>query len=111
VVERKQARRFEVHLISLDPTVGSEITKTRPCLIISPNEMNRHISTVIIAPMTTTIKNYPTRVTTTFQRKKGQVVLDQIRTVDTSRLIKKIGSISSSAEEKVLSILQEMFSE
>jgi mRNA interferase MazF len=111
VVERKQARRFEVYLISLDPTVGSEITKTRPCLIISPNEMNRHISTVIIAPMTTTIKNYPTRVTTTFQGKKGQVVLDQMRTVDKSRLIKKIGSISSSAEEKVLSILQEMFSE
>jgi len=111
VVERKQARRFELHLISLDPTVGSEITKTRPCLIISPNEMNRYISTVIIAPMTTTIKKYPTRVTTTFQGKKGQVVLDQMRTVDKSRLIKKIGSISSSAEEKVLSILQEMFSE
>src|SRR5690625_5655492 len=80
-------RRFEVHLISLDPTKGSEIRKTRPCLIISPDEMNKHIRTVIIAPMTSTIKNYPTRVTTTFRGKKGQIVLDQIRTVDKSRLI------------------------
>jgi len=109
MVERNPARRFEVHLISLDPTKGSEIMKTRPCVIISPDEMNKHIRTIIIAPMTSTIKNYPTRVTTTFQGKKGQVVLDQIRTVDKSRLIKKLGSISSSAEEKVLSVLQEMF--
>jgi mRNA interferase MazF len=109
MVERNPVRRFEVHLISLDPTKGSEIRKTRPCVIISPDEMNKHIRTIIIAPMTSTIKNYPTRVTTTFQGKKGQVVLDQIRTVDKSRLIKKIGFISSSAEEKVLSVLQEMF--
>ncbi len=109
MVERNSARRFEVHLISLDPTKGSEIRKTRPCLIISPDEMNKHIRTIIIAPMTSTIKNYPTRVTTTFQGKKGQIVIDQIRTVDKSRLIKKLGSISSSAEEKVLSVLQEMF--
>ena len=108
MVERNPARRFEVHLIS-DPTKGSEIRKTRPCLIISPDEMNMHIRTIIIAPMTSTIKNYPTRITTTFQRKKGQVVLDQIRTLDKSRLIKKLGSISSSAEKKVLSVLQEMF--
>jgi mRNA interferase MazF len=109
MVERNPARRFEVHLISLDPTKGSEIRKTRPCVIISPDEMNKHIRTVIIAPMTSTIKNYPTRVTTTFQGKKGQVVLDQIRTVDKCRLVKNLGSISSSAEEKVLSVLQEMF--
>ena len=109
MVEKNPVRRFEVHLISLDPTKGSEIRKTRPCLIISPNEMNKHIRTVIIAPMTSTIKNYPTRVTTTFQGKKGQIVLDQIRTVDKNRLIKKLGSISSSAEEKVLSVLQEIF--
>ena len=111
MVERKPALRFEVHLISLDPTKGSEIRKTRPCLIISPNEMNKHIRTVIIAPMTSTVKNYPTRITTTFQGKKGQIVLDQIRTVDKSRLIKKLGSISNSAEEKVLSVLQEMFAQ
>ena len=111
MVERNQVRRFEVHLISLDPTKGSEIRKTRPCVVISPNEMNRHIRTVIIAPMTSTIKNYPTRVATTFQGKRGQVVLDQIRTVDKSRLIKKLGSISSSAKEKVVSVLQEMFAQ
>ena len=109
MVDRKPVRRFEVHLISLDPTKGSEIKKTRPCVIISPDEMNKHIKTIIIAPMTSTIKNYPTRVTTTFQGKKGQIVLDQIRTVDKSRLIKCLGKISSSAEEKVLSTLQEMF--
>lgn len=109
MVERNPVRRFEVHLISLDPTKGSEIRKTRPCVIISPDEMNKYIRTIIIAPMTSTIKNYPTRVTTTFQGKKGQIVLDQIRTVDKNRLIKKLGSISSSAEEKVLSVLQEMF--
>jgi len=109
MVKAEPVKRFEVHLISLDPTKGSEIKKTRPCLIISPNEMNKHIKTVIIAPMTSTIKNYPTRVTTTFQGKKGQIVLDQIRTVDKSRLIKSLGTISSSAEEKVLSTLQEMF--
>jgi mRNA interferase MazF len=109
MVKADPVKRFEVHLISLDPTKGSEIKKTRPCLIISPNEMNKHIRTVIIAPMTSTIKNYPTRVTTTFQGKKGQIVLDQIRTVDKSRLIKNLGTISSSAEEKVLSTLQEMF--
>jgi len=109
IVERKPVQRFEVHLISLDPTKGSEIRKTRPCLIISPNEMNKHIRTVIIAPMTSTIKNYPTRVTTTFQGKKGQIVLDQIRTVDKRRLIKNLGSISKAAEEKVLTVLQEIF--
>ncbi|WP_340107074.1 type II toxin-antitoxin system PemK/MazF family toxin [Rhodohalobacter sp. 8-1] len=109
MVERGSVRRFEVHLISLDPTKGSEIKKTRPCIIISPDEMNKHIRTVIIAPMTSTIKNYPTRVTTIFQGKRGQIVLDQIRTVDKSRLVKKLGSISSPAGEKVLSVLQEMF--
>ena len=109
MVEGNSVQRFEVYLISLDPTKGSEIRKTRPCIIISPDEMNKHIKTVIIAPMTSTIKNYPTRVTTTFQGKRGQVVLDQIRTVDKSRLVKKLGSISSSAEDKVLSVLQEMF--
>lgn len=110
MVERSPARRFEVYLISLDPTKGSEIRKTRPCVIISPDEMNKYIRTINIAPLTSTIKSYPTRITTTFQGKKGQIVLDQIRTVDKSRLIKKLGSISSSAEGKVLSVLKEMFS-
>ena len=99
MVDRHPVKRFDVHLISLDPTKGSEIRKTRPCLIISPDEMNKHIRTVIIAPMTSTIKNYPTRVTTTFQGRKGQIVLDQIRTVDKSCLIKNFGSISKAAEK------------
>ena len=101
--------RFDVFLINLDPTVGSEIQKTRPCLIISPDEMNRYIRTVIVAPMTTAGKDYPTRVPCKFQRKKGQIVLDQIRTIDKSRLIKKIGSIDPQVQAEVISTLQSMF--
>ena len=86
--------RFDVYLINLDPAVGSEIQKIRPCLIISPDEMNRFIRTVIVAPLTTAGKDYPTRVSCKFKKKKGQIVLDQIRTIDKSRLIKKLGSIN-----------------
>jgi len=110
MVSQSAVRRFDVFLISLDPTKGSEIKKTRPCLVISPDEMNRHIKTVIIAPMTSTLKSYPTRVTTTFQGKQGQIVLDQIRTVDKKRLTKKLGTISDVAQAKVLNTLQSMFS-
>lgn len=102
-------RRFEVYLVSLDPTMGSEIRKTRPCLVISPDEMNRYIATVIVAPMTTKGKNYPTRVSCTFKGKRGQVVLDQIRTVDKSRLVQKLGVISQEAQSNVLSIIAEIF--
>ena len=101
--------RFDVFLTNLDPMVGSEIQKTRPCLIISPDEMNRHIRTVIVAPMTTAGKDYPTRVSCEFQRKKGQIVLDQIRTIDKSRLIKKIGTIDPQVQAEVISTLQSMF--
>jgi mRNA interferase MazF len=101
--------RFDVFLINLDPTVGSEIQKTRPCLIISPDEMNRHIRTVIVAPMTTAGKDYPTRVRCEFQRKKGQIVLDQIRTIDKSRLVKKIGTVDPQVQAEVISTLQSMF--
>ena len=101
--------RFDVFLISLDPTKGSEIRKTRPCLIISPNEMNAHISTLIVAPMTTKGRSYPSRVPCTFQGKRGQVVLDQIRTVDKSRLHRRLGKISPGTQKKVLDVLQEMF--
>jgi mRNA interferase MazF len=103
-------KRFDVFLINLDPTdVGSEIQKTRPCLIISPDEMNRHIKTVIVAPMTSAGKDYPTRVPCTFKKKQGQVVLDQIRTIDKSRLIKKLGTIDSKAQLEVISTLQQLF--
>jgi mRNA interferase MazF len=97
-------------LTNLDPTVGSEIQKTRPCLIISPDEMNKHIRTVIIAPMTTAGKDYPTRVTCTFKKKKGQIVLDQIQTIDKTRLVKKLGTIDPETQLKVITILQRLFS-
>ena len=103
-------RRFDVLLVNPDPTVGSEIQKSRPCLIISPDEMNRHIQTVIIAPMTTRGRKYPTRIACEFQRKQGQIVLDQIRTVDKARLIRKLGRVDNQTQIEVLSVLQEMFS-
>jgi len=101
--------RFDVYLINLDPTVGSEIQKTRPCVIISPDEMNRHIGTVIVAPMTTAGKKYPTRVTCQFKKKKGQIVLDQIRTIDKTRLIKKLGTIDPEVQIEIVSVLQRLF--
>ena len=102
--------RFDVYLVNLDPTIGSEIKKTRPSVVISPNEMNHHINTVIIAPMTTKGKSYPTRIDCKFQGKQGQVVLDQIRTVDKRRLIKKIGRLDSKTQVKMMTTLIEMFS-
>jgi mRNA interferase MazF len=104
-------KRFEVYLINLDPTIGREIQKTRPCLVISPDEMNQHIATVIVAPMTSKGREYPTRVSCQFEGKSGQIVLDQIRTVDKSRLVKKLGVIERAAQDEVLSILMQMFSE
>jgi mRNA interferase MazF len=104
------ANRFDVYLANLDPTVGSEIQKTRPCLVISPDEMNKHIRTVIVAPMTTAGKDYPTRVSCTFKRKKGQIVLDQIRTIDKTRLVKKLGTIDPETQLKVITTLQRLFS-
>lgn len=103
--------RFDVFLINLDPTIGSEIKKTRPCLIISPNEINHHIATVIVAPMTTKGQPYPTRVTCQFQGQNGQIVLDQIRTVDKTRLVKLLGQITTEEQKTVLDILAEMFAE
>ena len=105
----RRVKRFDVHLVALDPTRGSEIRKTRPCLVISPDEMNRHIRTVIVAPMTSTRKGYPTRVNCTFEGVEGQVALDQIRTVDQSRLTKRLGRIDDATCDDVLATLQEMF--
>ena len=104
-------KRFEVYLVNLDPTLGSEIQKNRPCLIISPDEMNEHISTVIVAPMTTKGRGYPTRVSCQFQGKTGQIVLDQILTVDKIRLVKRLGKVSTSTQKEVLGVLLEMFTE
>lgn len=103
-------KRFEVYLVSLDPTVGSEIQKTRPCLVISPDEMNQYLNTVIVAPMTTKGRDYPTRVPCRFQGRTGQVVLDQIRTVDKGRLVSRLGLMVASTQRHVLGVLGEMFS-
>lgn len=103
--------RYGVYLVNLDPTIGSEIKKTRPCLIISPNEMNKNISTIIIAPLTSATRNYPTRIKCKVQGKEGQIVLDQIRTVDKKRLIKKIGRINKRTQLKLHKVLNEMFAQ
>ncbi|MCG6151681.1 type II toxin-antitoxin system PemK/MazF family toxin [Leptospira bandrabouensis] len=100
--------QYEIYLINLDPTVGFETQKSRPCIVISPNEMNQFIGTVMIAPMTTASKNYPTRVELSFQGKKGSIVLDQIRTVDKSRLVQKLGSADSKTIQKIKKVIKEM---
>ena len=100
--------QYDVFLINLDPTIGHEIKKTRPCLVISPNEMNHTIRTVIIAPMTTKSRAYPTRIPVQFEGKTGWIVLDQIRTVDNLRLIKKLGSITKKEVIKVKAVIKEM---
>ena len=104
-----EVRRGYVYLVSLDPTIGQEIQKTRPCVVLSSDELNAHMSTCIIAPMTTASHAYPFRVACEFQGKAGYVVLDQIRTVDRARLVRKLGRLSSAALEKSLRVLGEMF--
>ena len=101
--------RFEVHLVNLDPTIGREIKKTRPFLVVSPDEMNHNIATAIVAPMTTRRRDYPTRVACRFKGKSGQVVLDQIRAVDHRRLVKKLGRVDRRTALRVLEVLGEMF--
>ena len=93
--------RFDVYLINLDPPVGSEIQKTRPCVIVSPDEMNRHIRTVIVAPLTTAGKEYPTRIPCEFKKKRGQIVLDQIQTIDKKRMIKISAHLMRQPSEKL----------
>jgi len=99
----------EVWLVTLDPTQGSEIRKTRPCLVVSPDEMNRHLRTIIIAPMTTTERPYPTRVSLTFQGKRGQVAIDQLRALDERRLVRRLGRVSAKTAKAVSAVLVEMF--
>lgn len=103
-----EIEQYEVFLINLHPTIGHEITKTRPCLVISPDDMNRNIQTIIIAPMTTKSHEYPTRVKVRFKGESGWVVLDQIRTVDRSRLVKRLGRITRREIEKVKYVIKEM---
>ena len=101
-------KQYDVFLISLDPTLGHEINKTRPCIVISPDEINDNIGTIIIAPMTTKSFIYPTRIPVNFDGKKGLIVLDQIRTIDKKRMVKKLGTLDSETILKVKNILKEM---
>jgi mRNA interferase MazF len=103
--------RFDVYLVALDPTQGSEIRKTRPCTIVSPEESNRYLATVIVAPMTTKGRDYPTRVPCRFQGKHGQIVLDQVRAVDKVRLVKRLGRLAPAIQGEVLVALAQMFAE
>jgi mRNA interferase MazF len=109
MVKVTDVRRGQVYLVSLDPTKGREIKKTRPCVVISPDELNAHMHTYIVAPLTTGSHEYPFRVSCRFQGKSGHVVLDQIRTVDRARLVKRLGQLSSQALERSLLVLGEMF--
>jgi len=104
-----EVARFDVFLVILDPTIGSEIRKTRPCVIVSPDEMNRHLRTVIVAPMMTARRSYPSRVETRFQDKRGQIVLDQLRTIDKTRLARRLGTLSAGEADAVLRVLHELF--
>ncbi len=101
--------RFDVFLVSLDPTVGSEIRKSRPCVVVSPDEMNRHVRTVVVAPLTSKGRPYPSRVPVRFDGRDGQVVVDQLRTVDKARLVRRLGALAPSEAEALLDVLREFF--
>ena len=101
--------QYEIVLVNLDPTIGSEMQKTRPAVIISPNEMNKYLQTIVLAPMTSSSKNYPTRIEVNHDKKKGWIVLDQIRTVDRQRIIKVLGNLTEKEGKKVKEILKETF--
>ena len=110
-VNRPRATRGDVLLVGLDPTRGSEIRKTRPCLVVSPDELNEHLRTVIVAPMTTGGQAYPWRIPCRFQQRSGFVALDQLRTVDNERIVKRLGRLVPSAFAEVLDAVQEMFAD
>jgi len=104
-----ELKQYQIVLVNLDPTIGSEIKKTRPCVIISPNEMNKHLRTIIVAPMTTTSRKYPTRIEVKHEQKIGWIVIDQIRTIDNQRIIKILGRLSQPEVKKVKSVIKETF--
>lgn len=101
-------KQYEIYLLNLNPTIGSEIKKTRPCVVISPNEINDNLQTVIIAPMTSKVRNYPSRVEIEFQDKKGEIALDQIKTIDKMRIIKKLGKVNKKEIVNIKRVLKEM---
>jgi mRNA interferase MazF len=102
-------KQYQIVLVNLDPTIGSDMKKTRPCVIISPNEMNKHLDTIVVAPMTSSSKNYPTRVSINFDKKTSWIVLDQIRTIDKKRIVKILGTLSEKEIIKVKAVLKETF--
>lgn len=104
-----ELKQYQIVLLNLDPTIGSEIKKTRPCVIISPNEMNKHLQTIVVAPMTSSSKNYPTRVEVNHNKTKGWIVLDQIRTVDRQRILKSFESLKEKEVQKVKEVLKETY--
>ena len=104
-----EVNQYQIILVNLDPTIGSEIKKTRPCVIISPNEMNKYLRTIVIAPMTTSSKSYPTRVEIKHDNKIGWIVLDQIRTIDKQRIIKELGRLSKPEIKELKAILKETY--
>ena len=102
-------KQYQIVLVNLDPTVGSEMKKTRPCVVISPNEMNKYLQTIVVAPMTSSLKTYPTRVEINHDKKKGWIVLDQIRTIDRQRIIKVLGNLTEKETAKVKEVLRETY--
>lgn len=104
-----ELKQYSIALVNLEPTIGSEIKKTRPCVIISPNEMNKYLNTVVLAPMTTNLKNYPTRVAVKHNGKKGMIAIDQIRTVDKKRIIRVFESLTKSEIKKCKEVIKEAF--
>ena len=106
-----EIKQYELVLVNLDPTVGSEMKKTRPCAVISPNEMNKYLQTIVVAPLTSSSKPYPTRVEFKQAKTKGWIVLDQIRTVDRTRIVKKLGNLTTSEIEAVKTVIMETYVE
>jgi mRNA interferase MazF len=104
-----ELKQYSIVLVNLDPTIGSEIKKTRPCVILSPNELNKYLNTIVVAPMTTNLKKYPTRIQVEHNNKKGMLAIDQIRTIDKSRIIKKFDRLTKSEIKKCKDILRETF--
>ena len=104
-----EIKQYQIILVNLDPTIGSEIKKTRPCVIVSPDEMNKYLRTIVIAPMTTSSKNYPTRIEVKHDSKIGWIVLDQIRTIDKQRIIKSLGRLSKPEIKELKAIIKETF--
>lgn len=106
-----EIKQYELVLVNLAPTIGSEMKKTRPCAVISPDEMNKYIQTIVVAPLTSSSKPYPTRVEVNQPKTKGRIVLDQIRTVDRTRVVKKLGNLTKSEIEAVKTVIMETYVE